>query len=804
MHKLFLPFILISCALLHAQNGTFSGTLQFEDGTPIINAHVLIKTTGKYAITDFDGLFKIKKIAYGEHTVDISSIEVDKKTLSITIKSPLLRKIITLKRAHTELDEVTIEGKSKATQIETKGFAVNAIETKGIKLQSIQVIELLDQSTGIRLLQTGGMGSRIKYNINGLSGSSIRIFLDGIPISSYGSSFSLANIPSSMIERIEVYKGVVPAKLGNDALGGAINVIMNKAASNSLNASYSFGSFNTHRTSINGNYRNSKSGFTVSGSIFRNYSDNNYKVWGDVIYITPKQDLVPKYITAERFHDTYKSKGIKLDVGFSDLKWVDNIFIGVVASDIDKEIQHGASMERVYGNRRGEQATKMINGSFNKADFLIKGLDLNLFVSHSKLTRKIIDTIPLKYDWSGNIEEDFYDIDDFRDDKWNRHKSGAEAGQPTLNESLENNNVGRINTIYNINDNHRIGANYIATNFSRDPDDAAREQYVRDLMDIRSVNKKILGVTYEADAFDKKLKTSFFFKYFDQTVNLKDFVRRNKKIFPFSFSKQMNESGYGLALSYSITPKIQIMTSAETAIRLPVNHELFGNLTENILAAHELNPERSKNANFGINLGPFFIQKHRFQLNTNFFYRDTEGKIKRVIEGKGGNDAMQYENVDAILSTGMDADLNYSYMDKLTFVVGMSIFNSRFNRQYDEDGNEFSHFGDRERNAPFFTLNSNLKYNLTDLFKKGSRTSFYYNVSFVEAFFQDWESLGSSGKNVIPSQLINSLGASHTFPSKKITLSFDLKNILNEQVFDNYALQRPGKAFYIKLNYSIN
>src|SRR5690606_10069398 len=98
-----------------------------------------------------------------------------------------------------------------------------------------------------------------------------KIFIDGIPISSYGPSFSLNSIPTSMIERIEVFKGVVPSQLSDDALGGAVNVILKSAMKNMLTTSYSYGSFNTHQFNLNGGYRNPKNGFTARASGFYNY-----------------------------------------------------------------------------------------------------------------------------------------------------------------------------------------------------------------------------------------------------------------------------------------------------------------------------------------------------------------------------------------------------------------------------------------------------------------------------------------------------------------------------------------------------
>jgi outer membrane receptor protein involved in Fe transport len=55
-----------------------------------------------------------------------------------------------------------------------------------------------------------------------------------------------------------------------------------------------------------------------------------------------------------------------------------------------------------------------------------------------------------------------------------------------------------------------------------------------------------------------------------------------------------------------------------------------------------------------------------------------------------------------------------------------------------------------------------------------------------------------------PTQFIQDFGLSYIFPNKKIILSFDAKNIFNREAYDNFAAQKPGRAFYLKLNYTIN
>src|SRR5690606_32970997 len=140
--------------------------------------------------------------------------------------------------------------------------------------------ELLDRTVGVRVRQNGGIGSQVEYNLNGLSGSAVGLFLDGIEISTYGSSFNLNNIPPAMIERIEVYKGVLPSHLTRGYVGGAINVVLQKEATqNNISRAPSYGSFNTFQTDLGATFRDKKSGFSIRASGFYTYTDNSFTTW---------------------------------------------------------------------------------------------------------------------------------------------------------------------------------------------------------------------------------------------------------------------------------------------------------------------------------------------------------------------------------------------------------------------------------------------------------------------------------------------------------------------------------------------
>lgn len=96
-----------------------------------------------------------------------------------------------------------------------------------------------------------------------------------MPQDGVGGSFSLNSIPINFAERIEVYRGVVPVGFGTDALGGVINIVTGNKRRTFVDASYSYGSFNTHKSYVNVGHT-ADNGFTFEINAFQNYSDNNY------------------------------------------------------------------------------------------------------------------------------------------------------------------------------------------------------------------------------------------------------------------------------------------------------------------------------------------------------------------------------------------------------------------------------------------------------------------------------------------------------------------------------------------------
>ena len=806
LKRLCINILLISILLssgfpTHAQEGRSSllrGSVKNGQGEPIEFASVKIKNTSNGVLTDHKGSFSFRA-GFGKHILQISftGYETVERQIEVEPNKPLTIDV-KLKELISSLDEVVVTGRGKAEQLKVKGYAVNVIETQKIAVQSVQTNELLDRTAGVRVRQDGGMGSRVNYNINGLSGEAIKVFIDGVPTSNYGPTFSLNSIPPALIERIEVYKGVVPGHLSEDALGGAINIVLKQQVRKTLTMSYSYGSFNTHQWNAAGNYR-WKNGLTFEGSAFYNYSDNNYKVWGKDIFFRSYDGTITESDgkKVKRFHDTYESLGGKFNFGYTNVKWADQFLLGAVLSKGYNEVQNGVTMQVVYGNRHNKRNSDVITFLYNKRDIFAKGLSLKVDATNSYLNRQVIDTIGIRYDWLGPIKKP--------DGSYLEYISGAEASRTkTAEKNQDYTNMARINLSYQINERHTLYTNYMLNDFERKISDAFQPLAMQKLRNTRDLQKSVLSFTYESLLFEDRLRTSLFYKHYFQKAISNEAKQSGTDFFVEEIEKKMDNSGYGLTVSYALLPNLHLLGSLEEAIRMPSAGEIFGNVADGslVLSSFGLNPEKSMNANIGFNFGTYKTGAHSFNLNASFYYRDTKDMIKESY-AVGNDISSQFKNLENVETKGIDTELNYNYADKLSLRLNASKFNILFNTKYDEFGHPYNYYRMQICNEPSFKFNGNVTYYRNNFLQRGSRTSVYYNINYVNSFLRSWSNVGSKNLDEVPAQLPMDLGLTYTFPKSKVIISFDAKNIFNQQVFDNFGLQKPGRAFFAKVTYYI-
>src|SRR5690606_34972107 len=174
------------------------------------------------------------------------------------------------------LESVTVTGKTETQQVREQAIRAVVVDTRPVAEQPVTLAELMNRSPGVRIRQTGGLGNAVDVSINGFQGNAVQYFRDGIPLEYLGGGYGINNVPINLLERAEVYKGVVPVSLGGDALGGAVNLVTRKHVGSMLDVSYEAASFNTHIANLSA-YHLSESGWFAGIDAFYNYSDNDYK-----------------------------------------------------------------------------------------------------------------------------------------------------------------------------------------------------------------------------------------------------------------------------------------------------------------------------------------------------------------------------------------------------------------------------------------------------------------------------------------------------------------------------------------------
>lgn len=413
-------------------------------------ATVYLKGTNYGGTTNEEGIYHLQAPA-GEYTLVVSAIGY--KTVEKPVKlmrGERTKMNVVISPQATELDEVVVVSNG-VTRLKRSAFNAVALDTKALQNSTQNLSEALAQAPGMKIRESGGVGSDMQLMMDGFTGKHIKIFIDGVPQEGVGSSFGLNNIPVNYAERIEVYKGVVPVGFGTDAIGGVINIITKKNRNKwFLDASYSYGSFNTHKSYVNFG-QTFRSGLTYEINVFQNYSDNNYYVDTPVKDFTTGAINKKKIEHVKRFHDTYHNEAVIGKIGFVDKKWADRLMFGFTYSHMYKDIQTGVRQEVVFGGKYRKGYSIMPSLDYRKHDFFVRGLDVVLTANYNKNMTNNVDTSSYEYNWRGEMRP--------------LRMPGEQSYQNTRSDN--NNWNGTLTANYRIGKAHTFTFNHVINAFRR-------------------------------------------------------------------------------------------------------------------------------------------------------------------------------------------------------------------------------------------------------------------------------------------------------------------------------------------------
>lgn len=774
VQSLILLFILIG-NYVYSQSRV-QGFIQNEQNKALSSVNVYIKkqnTVLKTTITDSKGNFFFKDIKRGHYTLLFELLGYESLSMNIDIdENPIYDiGIITLYNKIYDLEGITITGENEATKIRKNPMSVAVLETKNIERKSLSSADIMGTISGVNIRQKGGLGSDTEVSINGMSGKQVRFFLDGIPLNYYGNEFNIAAMPQSFFSRLEVYKGNIPIQLAADALGGAVNFVSSDSKKKQLNVNYGIGSFNTHKFGLNGFYK-TKNDYYIRLNAFFNHSDNNY-IMNDVEIIDKNGNV--KKGDAERFHNKFNSYFIETQLGVTNKTWADRAFISVYGMGSKYELQHNTLATQVYGEAYGKGKSIGVLGRYTKKN-IIKNLDFELFGLYRLSNPKLIDISSNIYNWEGNTIA--------------RKQTKGEISTLGLDLNLDDKNVmGQINLTWNISNNVKLKGTFQRSHFKRKGIDfIAKENNFKDLNELpKFYDKNIAGLSFEIRLLSNSLRSISFLKHYK--FESKGYENKINQI--INISNYKKGIGYGQAFAFELSKSTLFKISYENSLRLPSIYEIFGNL-DLVLPNYSLKPERSHNINLG-----FQYKYSNINLESNLFYR----KTKDIIWLRPSTLFAQHQNIFQTETRGIDAELSYRFLNSLKVNLNATWQDIR-NKSNIEASEKY--LNKRLPNIPYFFGNLNFSYFKKNIFELPLNTQFWYGFRYVEQFYLFWEGDGRKDlKNIIPRQYPNYIGFSLSDINNKYKLTFECQNLFNQKIYDNFKLQKPGRAFYLTLNYNL-
>jgi len=788
-----LALLVISlCALpaLSQNRGKISGKItDFTDNSEISYATVFLAKTSYGTTTDEKGMYTLSAPA-GEYTLSVSMLGYETESKAITLKAgDDITVNFILDGSKNALSEVVVTA-SGVSRVNESAYNAIAIDTRAMQNSTKNLSDALIRAPGVKLRESGGVGSDMQLMLDGFSGRHVKVFIDGIPQEGVGGSFGLNNIPVNFAERIEVYKGVVPVGFGTDAIGGIVNIVTKQDISARdqwfLDASYSYGSFNTHKSYINFG-RTHKNGLTYEINAFQNYSDNSYRVDTRVKHFldgglskTPNE-----LFNVKRFHDTYHNEAIVGSIGVNGKRWADRLRLKFTYSQMHRDVQNGVRQEVVFGGRYNEGHSLMPSLEYRKRNLFISGLDVRLTASYNRNQTNNVDTSRYEFNWFGekrpltNPGEQSYQHNRQYNDNWN----------------------GTLNFNYRIGAAHLFTLNHTHSAFTRNTKDMLIAGAT--LNPIPSENRKsVSGLSYRLMP-SKRWNMSVFGKYYTQYAS--GIAQATGSRDYEEISRSVDVLGYGTAGTYHITKAFQAKLSYEKAVRTPTNNEMFGD-GDLESGSSTLLPESSHNMNFSLGYDKTF-GKHSVHTEGTLIYRDTRDYIMRTIQssGMGGISQGQYTNHGKVLTKGFNAAVRYGFSNVLSIGGNITQTNARNNVRTTTNGNEDVTYGSRMPNLPHMFANMDLTAYWHNFGSKGNILSFTYDNHYQENFPLNFENLGNSDeKRFVPEQFSHNVTVSYGLKKGRYNLSLECQNLTDAMIYDSFSLQKAGRAFYGKFRVYLN
>jgi outer membrane receptor for ferrienterochelin and colicins len=358
---LFAIFIVIPM-LAAAQDIVVVGHVVSE-GEHIPFASVFLEGTQKGTTTDATGHYMMVDLPAGEYTLIARAIGFkQKKEKVVLVPGATLEVKFDLETEVLSVDEVVVTGTKTFKRQTESAVIVNVMDSKAIQAVSANTVsDILNFQPGLRMEVDCQTCNYSQLRMNGLGGAYSQILINGRPVlSPLTGLYGLEQLPSQMVERIEVVRGGASALYGSSAIGGTVNIIT-KIPERSA-------------------YEISSSGSSINGGAA------DYNLNGTLTVLSQKRNSGMSLYTSHRNRESYDHNGD----GFSELPKLGNNSFGFNSFFKFKENHKlELSFSSMHEYRRGGDAIDkpafLANQSEERThEILMGGLDYEILANENQ------------------------------------------------------------------------------------------------------------------------------------------------------------------------------------------------------------------------------------------------------------------------------------------------------------------------------------------------------------------------------------------------------------------------------------
>ena len=681
----------------------------------------------------------------------------------------------------TKLDLLSVETESEAEQaaIAKQVETVSTIDAAELQNTSKSISKAINSASGVKVRKSGGMGSEGKINIRGMEGKNIKVLVNGVPVETQG-NLGLDDIPIDQIADIEVYKGYIPARFATDGAGGAINIVTKKRPANSIDASYSFSSFNTHKASVSASHLIDSivgaASLEIGVSGYFNHSDNDYEFTSPYMKSSTGKDT-----SVVRDHDHYTSYNVQ---AFANLMnaWFDKISLGASFGAFDKEIQ---GIEYRIKETTSEGYDFGVSLGLDKKNFFAKNLNFGDYFSFGFAENKIIDTSRVHCrNW-------------FSCDVAKKNVGELTSmGLPRLRtvEIYDFNNL--LNFDYQYAKNQFVYLNTLLRYHKENPeDDIGSEKAGFNTAGLPGEMLSVTtGMSLENLFWNSRIQNLAGFKFHFLNAKISN-MPTSVLVDPAVESNDYTDYSYDENLMFKIAKSLSLKASYQHAVRLPTPEELFGDGLR-VSAAINLKPEEANNFNFGISVDlqelPFVT---RLRFDGDVFYSYYKNRIHYMSSSQM---SIPYFNMNPIRSWGYEGDVKLDVNEWILLGTNWTfqdLRNVKYNAKQGIPKNAIV------PNIPRFFMNYLAEFHIGDLFSKEDFLKVWWSANYTDEYFYGWK-ISSRQTRKIESSFTQDIGIEYSIWDNKFGWSFEVDNLADARSYDKFGESKPGRSFATKIRYS--